>query len=295
MLAVFQVLVCWPPHVSAWCAPWCWRIASAPVDAAFRKQAADTYLHKWLSDSMLKTAIEAFVPVGQKVFSFAGRPESYIDRDIVVSYESTLGNLANDALWTAQAHAPAVQLHFKMLPVTTRAIRVVNMAAAEDFWTIAELRLYSQGRELTRSPDWRLSAKPNGWEVQLAFDNNYATRWSTWQAMSPGDHIEVDFPTPQTVDEVALECDPVAEAKPEIHVLQAGGRWVPITNTAEVVKKALPPGIRRAAVNEVKALGFHYILLNEGDLLYGDVARNLIYWGLTELARVNGTHFYRID
>jgi hypothetical protein len=294
MLALFEALVCWPPVVSTWCAPWTWRIASPPVDAAFRRAPAEAYMRKWLSDSALKTTVEAFVPKGQKVFSFAGRPEAYIDRDIVVSYESVLGNLVNDVLWTPQAHLPGSQLHFKMLPITTRGIRVVNMASNDAFWTVAELRIYSQGRELPRSPDWRLSAKPNGWEAQLAFDNNFATRWSTWQAMSPGDRIQVDFPTPQTVDDVVLECDPAWEAKVEVHILH-NGRWVPITNTFEVVKQGPPPGIRLAAAREVKDLGIHYILMNEGDLVYQEASKNATYWGFTELAKVDATHFYRIE
>jgi hypothetical protein len=168
------------------------------------------------------------------------------------------------------------------------------MASADNFWTVAELRIYSQGRELTRSPDWKLSAKPNGWEVQFAFDNNYATRWSTWQAMSPGDRIQVDFLAPQTVDEVVVECDPASESRLEVHILQ-GDRWVPITNSSVVEKKAPPPGIRQAAARELKALGFHYILLNENDLVYEDVSKYAIYWGFTELAKVDGAHFYRID
>jgi hypothetical protein len=294
MLAVFQIFLCWPTVLSTYCAPWSWRINQMPVQAALRRQPAEDYMRKSLSDSGLKGSIEAFVPVGQKVFTFAGRPESYIDRGMVVSYESTLGNLINDILWTPQAHSPGHRQHFKMLPVTTSAIRVVNMASADNFWTVAELRIYSQGRELTRSPDWKLSAKPNGWEVQFAFDNNYATRWSTWQAMSPGDRIQVDFPAPQTVDEVVLECDPASESRLEVHILQ-GDRWVPITNSSVVEKKAPPPGIRQAAARELKALGFHYILLNENDLVYEDVSKYAIYWGFTELAKVDGAHFYRID
>jgi len=70
---------------------------------------------------------------------------------------------------------------------------------------------------------------------------------------------------------------------------------VPITNTAEVVKIPTPPGIRMAAAREVKALGFHYILLNEGDLVYEDVAKRATYWGFTELVKVDATHFYRIE
>jgi hypothetical protein len=78
-------------------------------------------------------------------------------------------------------------------------------------------------------------------------------------------------------------------------VLAQDGRWVPITDTMEDEKDIVFPGIRRAATRDVKALGIHYILLNEGDLVYEDLIKFPTYWGLTELATANGTHFYRID
>jgi hypothetical protein len=293
MITAFQVFLCWPPFVSAYSAPWAWRIAQAPVRAALRKDAGEEYVRKWLTDATLKNMIEAFVPRGEKLFSFGGRPEGYIDRDIVVSYESTLGNLVHDVLWSVQEHPPGHQIHFKMLPVSARGIRVMNMSSAPGFWTVAELRLYSKGQTLQRSSAWKLSAKPNGWEVQFAFDNNYATRWSNWQAMSPGDRIQVEFPS-ETVDEVVLECVAAKESRLEVHALLDGG-WIPITNSPELIDKAPPPGIRMAAVRAIKALGFHYILLNEGDLLYEDVNKYPNYWGFTELARVNATHFYRVN
>ena len=103
-------------------------------------------------------------------------------------------------------YKPTERLRFKILPETTRGVRVVQTASGKENWTVAEMRVYSQGRELPRAAGWRLSAWPNGWEVQLAFDNSYATRWSTWQAMSPGDRLQIDFARPETVDEVVLEC-----------------------------------------------------------------------------------------
>ena len=295
LLTVFQVFLCWPTVVSTYCAPWAWRISSVPKEAALRKQAGEAYLAQWLGDIKLKPLIELMVPPGQRVFTFAGRPEAYFDRDFVVSYESTLGNLVHDILWTPQAHVPQHRQHFKLPTVSTRGVRVVNTTWGDAYWTIAELRVYAKGRELARSPGWKTSAQPNGWEVQLAFDNSYATRWSTWQAMSPGDRVQIEFPAAETVDEVVLECTPEAAAHPQVEVLAQDGRWVPITDTMEDEKDIVFPGIRRAATRDVKALGIHYILLNEGDLVYEDLIKFPTYWGLTELATANGTHFYRID
>jgi hypothetical protein len=295
ILALFHALTCWPPILSIYCDPYTWRLASFPVRAALRLDPAAPFILKNSGDYALKIPIELAVPSGERIFSFAGRPDAYIDRDIIVSYESTLGNLAQDILWAPQGHKPEYAQHFKFLPVTTRGVRVVNTASATDFWTVSEMRLRSQGRELPRSPAWRLSAWPNGWEVQLAFDNNYATRWSTWQTIAPHARIQVEFGAAQLVDEVVLECAPAWNAHLQVEVLLDTGRWVPLTDTAETVKAEFAPGTRRAATRKLKALGFRFLLVNDGDVVYADMKKYPTFWGITQLDEANGTHFYRID
>ena len=295
-LALFHALVCWPPVLSTYCDPWNWRISSFPWRVALRMDPVHPSSSKSIADYALKPPIEQQVPRGERIFSFAGRPEAYIDRDIIVSYESTLANLAQDILWAPQAHKPAIAQHFKFMPITTRGVRVVNVASAPDFWTVAEMRLRFQGRELPRSPAWRLSASPNGWEVQLAFDNSYATRWSTWEAIRPVRASSGGTSRSRSViDEVVLECDPAWNARVQVETLLDSGRWVAITDTPEIAKPDFPPGIRRAATRDLKALGLRFLLVNEGDMVYEDMKKYPTYWGITQLATTNGTHFYRID
>ncbi len=294
-LILFDALVCWPPILSTYCDPWNWRISSAPVRAALRLDPVAPYILKNIGDYALKVPIELEVRRGERIFSFAGQPQAYIDRDILVSYESTLANLAQDILWAPQAHKPEFAQHFKFLPVTTSGVRVVNIAKGTEFWTVSEMRLRFQGRELTRSPAWRLSAWPNGWEVQLAFDNNYATRWSTWEGIAPHARLQVEFPAAQRLDEVVLEGGPAWTARLQVEVLLDSGRWVPLTDTPELVKTDFPAGIRRAATREMKALGLRFLLVNEGDMVYADMKKYPTFWGITQLAEANGTHFYRID
>ncbi len=105
----------------------------------------------------------------------------------------------------------------------------------------------------------------------------------------------MDFPGPATVDELVLECDPAWDARLQVEVLSSDGRWVAITDTPEYVKAEFPTGIRRAATRDVKALGFRYLLLNDGDEVYKDMNKDPRFWGVTQLAEANGTHFYRID
>ena len=68
-----------------------------------------------------------------------------------------------------------------------------------------------------------------------------------------------------------------------------------LTDTPEIVKGDFPPGIRRAAARDMKALGLRYLLVNQGDMVYEDMRKYPAFWGITQIAEANGTHFYRID
>ena len=295
VLAMFTALVCWPPVLATYCDPGNWRIGEFPIREALRLEPSAPYIIKHSPDVALNSAIVEHVPPGERVYSFAGRPQAYLDRDIVVSYESALGNLVQEILWSPHGPAPRVRERFRFLPVTTDAVRVVNNTTWFNFWTVAEMRVFSKQKEVPRNPAWRIRAWPNGWEVPLAFDNSYATRWSTWQGIEPRARIEIEFPSPQPIDEVALECDPTWEAHLQVEIRMPGGRWVPMTDTVGYEKAEPPPGMRLAASRDVKALGFRYLLVNDGDFLYEDLKKYPKFWGMTQLAEVNGTHFYRID
>jgi hypothetical protein len=80
-----------------------------------------------------------------------------------------------------------------------------------------------------------------------------------------------------------------------VEVLLETGRWVPLTDTSQVVKAEFAPGIRRGVTRELKALGFRYLLVNDGDMVQADMKKYPTFWGITQLAEANGTHFYRID
>jgi F5/8 type C domain len=294
-VAIFHAVVSWPSVLNTYCDPWAWRVSSVPVKAALRREPEVPYIERHLGDYVLKVPIEQNVPRGEKIFSFAGRPEAYIDRDIVVQYESTFGNLVQDILQAPAAHPPRHRQEFRFLPVLTRGIRVVNIASGENFWTVAEMRVLSQGSPVPRAAGWRVSAWPNGWEAPLAFDNSYATRWSTWQAMPPHARLQIDFARSERIDAVLLECEPAWEARVQVEVLTGSGRWAAITDTAEHSEDALPDGIRLAATRDVKARGIRYLWINDSDFCAEDMKNYTKFWGITQVAEGNGTRFYRID
>jgi len=294
-VAMFHAVVSWPGVLNTYCDPWAWRVSSVPVNAALRREPEIPYIQRHLGDYALKVPIEQTVPHGEKIFSFAGRPEAYIDRDIVVQYESTFGNLVQDILLAPAAHPPKHRQRFSFLPVTTRGVRVLNIASAENFWTVAEMRVLSQGSAVPRAAGWRVSAWPNGGEAPLAFDNSYATRWSTWQAMSPHARLQIDFARAERIDAVLLECDPAWEARVQVEVLTGSGRWAAITDTVEHSDDDLPEGIRRAATRDVKDRGIRYLWINDSDFCADDMKNYAKFWGITQVAEGNGTRFYRID
>jgi hypothetical protein len=294
-LTVFTSIACWPSFLSTYCDPWTWRISAVPIREALRIKPEWPYLLYHSSDLGLLPAIEKNVPANGLIFSNSGRPEAYLGRNIIVSYESALGNLAYDLVEVPlDGYKPTQRLHFKIQPASTRGVRVVQTATDAEDWTVAEMRVYSQGRELPRAPDWRLSASPNGWEVQLAFDNSYATRWSSWQSMSPGDRLQIDFARPETVDDVVLECAPSAKPHLQLEIRDSHGRWTPMTDSPEGESVDSPMGLRRAAMLELKARGIGFLML-DNDFFTKDMKMYSNFWGITELATANGTHLYRID
>ena len=91
VLAAFHGLIALPAIMPSYCADWAWRIRETPFRVALGLAPEDPYIHRYLPDYWLKEALEKYVPKQEKIFSLAGLPEAYIDRRIVVSYESAEG------------------------------------------------------------------------------------------------------------------------------------------------------------------------------------------------------------
>jgi len=90
-LALFHAVLSWPAVMNLYCDSNAWRIRGFPVRAALRLEPESAYIAAHIGDYDLKAHIEQAVPLGERIFSFAGRPAAYLDRDIVVGYESSFG------------------------------------------------------------------------------------------------------------------------------------------------------------------------------------------------------------
>ena len=98
VLAVFHTVISWPSVLNVYCDPNAWRIRGLPVGAALRLEPESGYIAAHIGDYVLKPAIEQAVPPGGRIFSFGGRAAAYFDRDIIVGYESSLGEEVSQLL-----------------------------------------------------------------------------------------------------------------------------------------------------------------------------------------------------
>src|SRR5262249_31407372 len=140
-----------------------------------------------------------------------------------------LSDTLSSALSLESTPMPAQVFRFE--PRQMRRLRAVQTAQpVKEMWSVNEFQIFSHGTLLQPDRNWRMTANPNPWDVQLAFDNNAVTRWRSWDRARPGMFIEVDFGEPLLIDEVRLVAAPdAARTQVELRGMDARGEWRPLT------------------------------------------------------------------
>jgi len=296
-LVVLHAITCWPSVIKLYCAPAGWRLDRVSVRAALRRQPEEQYLSQ-NPDYGMARLIEKVVPPGGKVFGISQSGQAYTTRELLVGYESASNEVLQDMLWTPVIpdFQPTRRLKFQFAPRQIRKLRAVQTAnAPTNQWSIAELRVFSGAMELPRDPGWRLTARPNPWEVQLAFDNSPVTRWRSWQPAEPGMYVEVDFGRAQTVDSVVIETSPdSANTRVQIEAPDAGGEWATLSDHPEESVNPIRTSLRRAAAAELKARGIHYVLIKPENPGADDFRRYTTAWGFHLAGVVEPARLYFI-
>lgn len=297
-LIVVHALLSWPHVLRIYASEFCWRLQRIPVAAALRISKEEDYLALRMPDYATARMLETFTPPGARIFAFSGLPEAYTTREILTGYQAGFNNVLNDTLWTAIWDvnlAPKGRQEFRFPKQSLLGFRVRQSATGTDQWSLNEVRVRLNGAEVPRSPQWRLRASPNPWDIQLAFDNNPVTRWRTWEAIRPGMWIEVDFTTPVTADAVLLEITRDQwQTKLALDGRLPNGTWTPLAPSPN--EDEVPPmrGLRRAAIEEFQRRGIHYLLIHDSDPGADDFLTKSRVWGLTELAQRGDARIYQI-
>jgi hypothetical protein len=104
-VAAFHAVISWPAVLDTYCDRNAWRLHGVPSRAALRIEPEPQFIQNHLADYALKSAVEHSVAPGERIFSTAGRPAAYIDRDILIGYESTNGERLQNLLRQDDAQA----------------------------------------------------------------------------------------------------------------------------------------------------------------------------------------------
>jgi hypothetical protein len=299
VLVLFHALTSWPSMIPKYSAPYVWRLDRILFRQALRIVPEADFLHsRWPSYAVARM-IEQATPPGATVLTFNQTGEAYTTRDIWTVYQSALGNKLGAILWTPLVpdYQPArhVEFAFPARPLLAIKLRQTK-SGIPDHWTINEFRLFSSNHELPRSPQWRLRAHPNSWDVPDAFDNSPITRWASWERANPKMFVEVRFPAPVILDSVVVETSTdVAATRMALDGLDPSGQWR--TLVAEPRETGIPPplGLRREATHLLKERGVRYLLVHENDLGAADFAAKQDLWSIHLVGESFGYSLYRIE
>jgi len=296
-IVVLHAALCWPAMVAKMVPTGSWRLALTPRKDAFRLRDPGRYLKTYLYYYPVCELIDRVTPPEATVLTFKGIPDAYTSRRILVDWESAANQVSARIFQSAATGmgAPNGRLSFAFPSRRLRAIRVRQTATGTDVWSINELRIYSMGQELPREPAWRLTAQPNSWSIQDAFDNSPVTFWRSSETIHPGMFVQVDFGTVRELDRVVLEgATDQYGVRLSLDGQNAAGVWRRLADRPVAGEGAPYLGFRRAAAEEMKRRGIDYILCFPDEAWAEDVRQNRDLWGFTEVGSAAGGRLYRL-
>jgi hypothetical protein len=277
-----------------------WHIEQMPWKAVLRIVPQDEFLRTRSAAWISAVTLDYYVPSGKRVWSTTAVAEAYAKTNVMTNYESAEGELIEDILSIAVRPdlAPTLNFQFTFPEKRVQRLRVLQKgmgAGIRESWSIGEVRLFSNSRQIPPAPDWRLNAAPFPWDVGLAFDNNAATRWRSWQTLRPRMHVDVDFETPVDLDRVEIHCSHDQPASDLQLETCDGSSCTAIP--ARLLKKDDPPAsdLRRVAAQTVKERGIDYLLIDEHSWAAADMRKDPARWGLDFIAERAGNRLYRIQ
>jgi F5/8 type C domain/Dolichyl-phosphate-mannose-protein mannosyltransferase len=299
VFALAHAVSVWPSVLDKYCDQYAWRIDEAPWAAALRIEPDYSFLWRKLFPVYpMAQKIETSIPRGKSVFEFSESGTAYTDHILLGRYTSALGETTGDILWNPlfSDMQSRVLETFQFTARTVSKLRIVQTAnMGPGIWSVAEVRLFNKGQELPRTGDWRLTAHPNPWDVQMAFDSSPATRWRSWQAGGPGMYIEVDLATRRELDAVTvLTSQDSRAARMQLDVEDDNGRWITIVPKPVESTVQQDLNLRRLATEEVKRRGIEYIVVGDSDIGASDYRLYAPLWGLEPLPAIGDMRLYKI-
>ncbi|MDQ6700939.1 MAG: glycosyltransferase family 39 protein, partial [Acidobacteriota bacterium] len=293
-VVLLHTMLCWPAAIPKYAARNAPRMEWPDWRAALRLTPESGYLSQRVEGYGLGLLLDDKLRPDERVFAFRAFQQAYHSRQVIVAWESALGVRLGEAVRAAfdSSLQPAQRYVFSFESVTLSKFRLIQTGREPDTdqWSVSELRVFHNGRELPRAAQWRLSASPNPWDVQLAFDNSPLTRWASRQRPAEAMFIEVNFGTSETVDRVVVDCLPNQTGIDlGLQIEDSRGIWRNLTAGKEMSTNPMPPALRRAAVEELQRHGIGALAVHDLDAGAKDFERRQAQWGI-ELAGASGRY-----
>ena len=226
-LMIIHGIASWPDVADTYCDRYAPRIDEFPIQAVVNSKAALEYLHQKLGASWdMAQILDKRIPPGGRVFCYACPAQAYTLRDISLYYVTLESRALGDMLWTPMesGRQPLKQIALSFAPLITTRLRVtLRQSRPDEVWGVSEMRILREGREIPRSPRWKISASPDPWEAPFAFDNNPVSKWSVEKFGARDAYLEVEFDAPTTVDSVLLECPENASEQVSLQAATSSG------------------------------------------------------------------------
>jgi Dolichyl-phosphate-mannose-protein mannosyltransferase len=297
-LMILHGVASWPDIADTYCDRYAPRIDEFPIDAAVNSKAALEYLHQKMGSSWdMSQILDKRMPPGGRIFCYQCPAQAYTLRDVSGYYESLEGRALSDMLWTPMetGRQPLKRITLSFAPLAATRLRVtLPQSRPDEAWSVAEMRVVREGREIPRSPHWKISASPDPWEAPFAFDNNPVSRWSAEQFGAKDAFLEVAFDAPSTVDSIFLDCPESASEQVSLQAATSGG-FVPVNAAVRSVKIEPPSGMRRAAVKMLERYGFEYLMISDSGYYADDYKKYAKFWGIRGVAQAGDTTLYHLE
>ncbi len=262
---VVQAVACWPQVIDQYDSEHIWRLREFPWRAALRIEPEHDYLWNRLDDYKVAQILEHDTKPGERIFSLIGVATAYTDREILEFWHSARAEQLTDTIRRVSIYGKEllyeVRASWIPQPIWGLSIRLARAFPGE--WSVHDVMLFSGEYRIYNSPQWRLRAWPNVWEAPLAFDENEATRWRTWQPMHAGMYLQAEFDHAQSLSGAVMTSDtPNLELPFEFYGRGREG-WHLLSARPQVTYRPLPD-LRAAAAKAVHDAGFSYILVAGG-------------------------------
>ena len=300
LLIALQAVVCWPPVLNTWQAPYTFRLHELPWQAALGIESEEHYLQNHVSEYNVAKMVEHFTAPNARTYSLIPVAAAYTARDVSVEWQSAEGDRLVDTLRMASKYQeePLFDWTAAWPLASLRALRFRMGESSGEEWDVAEVQLFSGADRMFNSPSWSLRAWPNVWEAPLAFDNRRSTVWRTWQPMRAGMFLEVELDHPQSLSGAVLASHTASSGAPlEIYGQDPGGSWRRLSTRPSQAKRPVED-LRLEATSVVRRAGYGYLLAPLGGEGNGKLGRQLLsqapQWGLQVTASAGPNVLFKV-